>query len=120
LVEAENAKKESFARLIESEQQRLKAYSDAEIIIKNAQGESNYHFDNIVKQAQDDAEQIKRSAKNEIKDYKKNLEVDNNKKIIDIAFLASEKIIKKNINLKDNKKIINDFVKQQTTRKENN
>jgi F-type H+-transporting ATPase subunit b len=110
-VEAENAKKESFQRLIEAENKRMEAYEEAQKIIDNSNMESNYKFDEIVNKAKSDAFSIQKNADEEAKQLLKDLNQTNNKKIVSIAMLASKEILKRNINKKDNEKIVNNFIK---------
>jgi F-type H+-transporting ATPase subunit b len=111
LNEAEANKKESFARLLEAEQKRLTSYEEAQILIEKAKNEATYEFDSIISVAQDDAMKINESAKIEAELFKTKIEVDNDKKITEIAFATTKELLKRNITSKDNKHFVDSFIK---------
>jgi F-type H+-transporting ATPase subunit b len=117
--EAEKAKKDAYARLLDAEQKRLKSYQEAQTILEDARTESFLHYDDIINKAQVDAEQILAKAKEESIDFKKNLELENEKRIANIVFNVSESLLKEKINHEKNKRFIAEFI-EQTEEKENN
>jgi|LQAB01.1.fsa_nt_gi F-type H+-transporting ATPase subunit b len=111
LTEAENNKKESFARLLEAEQKRLASYEEAQMIVDKAKNEANYEFNSIIDLAQSDAIKINENAKIDAELLKTKVEVENDKKIIDIAFATTTELLKRNITSKDNKQFVDNFIK---------
>ncbi|MDR2829330.1 MAG: F0F1 ATP synthase subunit B [Mycoplasmataceae bacterium] len=111
LNEAEENKKESFARLLEAEQKRLDSYEEAQTIIERAKNEANYEFDSIISLAQSDAAKINENAKLDAISLKTKVEMENDKKITDIAFATTKELLKRNITNKDNKQFVDSFIK---------
>jgi F-type H+-transporting ATPase subunit b len=111
LNEAEANKKESFARLLEAEQKRLTSYEEAQALIDKAKNEAIYEFDSIINVAQSDAMKINESAKIDAQLLKTKIEVENDKKITEIAFATTKELLKRNITNRDNKQFVDSFIK---------
>jgi F-type H+-transporting ATPase subunit b len=111
LNEAEANKKESFARLLEAEQKRLTSYEEAQTLIDKAKNEAIYEFDSIINAAQSDATKINENAKIDAELLKTKIEVENDRKITEIAFATIEELLKRNITNKDNKQFVDSFIK---------
>jgi F0F1-type ATP synthase membrane subunit b/b' len=119
LQDAEEKKQESLKRLIDAENKKLEAYMEAENIISLAKNDSFFEYNEIIEQAQEDALKIKKEAL-KLKDiYKKEVEVNNNNKILELALFTTKKMLKTKITKNENLKFIDEF-KKDLSKKNNN
>ncbi|MDR2654270.1 MAG: hypothetical protein LBB39_03090 [Mycoplasmataceae bacterium] len=110
LNDSEKAKHESFKRLLDAENKRLDAYAEAENIIIRAKNESFFEYNEIIELAQKNSEIIKNDALKLADEYKKQIEVKNNEKILDLTLFATSKLLKAKLSKKDNEKFVSKFI----------
>jgi F0F1-type ATP synthase membrane subunit b/b' len=110
LQDAEEAKKDSFARLLEAEQKRLEAYQQAENIVESAKQESYFNYDTVIEQAKIDAKKISDAAHDDAQTLITRLQETEDKKVVELALYASEQLLKKKIDKKENEKFIKEFI----------
>jgi len=110
----------------ESEINRIKSNNDAnnaeqlletakmksENIINDAKIKSLNVSEKIISNANDEAHRIISNARIEIRKDRLKMQEDAREEIIEIAFLAAEKIIKKSVDNNDNRKIVKEFINQ--------
>jgi F0F1-type ATP synthase membrane subunit b/b' len=95
---------------LDAENKRLDAYAEAENIIIRAKNESFFEYNEIIELAQKNSEIIKNDALKLADEYKKQIEVKNNEKILDLTLFATSKLLKAKLSKKDNEKFVSKFI----------
>jgi F-type H+-transporting ATPase subunit b len=109
---AEEARRETYLRLKEAENEKVDAHNRANFIISNATNEAYKKKDEIESQANFNAKKIRSDAETDIEKMRIKIRSDAQKQIVDIAFAAAETLVKKNYRSTDDTKIINEFIKK--------
>ncbi|MDR2847443.1 MAG: hypothetical protein LBV22_03850 [Mycoplasmataceae bacterium] len=110
VTDADNAKKKAYERLVEAERKRLEAYDEAQQIIEKANRDSLLEYDRIIADAKKTANDIVEKAHGNVRSLHRSLEMEANKRIVELTFLTSEEILHREIDKKTNQKIINEFI----------
>lgn len=86
------------------------AKAKASSIIFEAQKEANSLRDNILSEANEERRALKEKTLNEISLEKEKAMKELKDQIVDVAFVASSKILEREVNEEDNKRIVDNFV----------
>lgn len=98
--------------LNESQKQLSEVSLKANDLINNAKKVALLEQEKIKETTALEIKKMKEDASNEIEQMKKEANEDIRKEIIDVAILASSKLIERNIDNADNKKLVDDFIKE--------
>jgi len=102
---------QSIDTLNDAKDKLTKANAEAKDIVKQAKELANSERAAIIETAKEDAKKEMLKAKEEIKAEVKKNEENIKHEMIDIALLASSKILEREVNKEDNEKRVNDFIK---------
>lgn len=97
LEDAKEAKKDVIRVRAELDKELEDARKQVKEMLDNAEKEANIRRDTIINEAKAEAKSRLENLENELELEKKNMEKDIKKQIVDIAFLAAEKIVAKEI-----------------------
>ena len=111
LKDAEVAKTELEKVNLESEKILNNARAEARKIQAESKSVSEKQRDEIIHKAKEEAKRIVINAESQIKTEKDLAIKQIQEKVVDLTFSISEKVIKKNLNTDDNQKIIKDSLK---------
>lgn len=101
----------SLDKLKAADENLNKSYQEARVIINNAKEDALKEREAIIALAKEDAKKEKLKAQEDIKLAIKKSEDEIHKEMVDIALLASEKILEREVNKKDNTRRVNEFIK---------
>lgn len=104
----------SEAKLVEADERINASYKEANVIVNQAKEDAMKEREAIIAQAQLDAKREKEKAEQEIALEVKKKEEEIHQEMVDVALLASEKILEREVNDKDNKKRVDNFIKDLT------
>ena len=98
--------------LANSKRVLLETNDKANLIISDAKKQAIIEQEKIKEETALEIKKMKQDAQNEIIQMRKDAEESVRKEIIDIAILASSKLLDKNISSEDNERIVEDFIKE--------
>ena len=101
----------SIEKLKQADETLAQSYKDAKVILADAKKDALKERSDIIAKAKEDARKEKLKAEEDIKLAVKKSQDDIHKEMVDVALLASEKILQREVNKIDNQKRINDFIK---------
>ncbi len=107
---AEEKNKIADANLFHAHQEVKDAHIKAQNIMVEAEKNSMHAKEEAINRTNEEIKDMKLRAEQDIIERRKKADEDIRKEIIDVAFLASEKILEREINKKDNEKIVDDFI----------
>ncbi|WP_052664063.1 F0F1 ATP synthase subunit B [Mycoplasmoides alvi] len=110
--EANNARKEAELYLLQANEKRMKAISEAQKIVNNSTNEAYQIKNEIETKARRDANVILQNARNELTKQENRLRSQLNEEIIELTIAATTELTKKSISNEDNKKFIETFISE--------
>lgn len=112
LESARLAKEEAFRMKEEYESELKQAKDEAKTIIMNAQEQAKLRREEIIAQAEKEAAYIIEMANKQIEQEKANVEKELKSQVVDLAFLAAEKILTENLDQDKNRHLIDKFLNE--------
>jgi len=109
--EAENAKASALETELKLKEEYRLAQERIKEILDNAEKEANLRREEIINSAKEEASRRRESLEFELEQEKANLESSIKKEIVEIAFLAAEKIVGKEINQDKYLDVVDDILK---------
>lgn len=110
IEESKKNEEESAKKLAEVDNKLTQSYKEAKNIVASAKIDANKEKEAIIEEAKKEAklqlEKAQEDIANEIKKNKENI----HKEMVDIALLASEKILEREVSNKDNEKRVDSFI----------
>lgn len=110
LTEAEEAKKTAQETQAKLELELDEARKQVKLMLDEAEREANVRREAIIEEAKKEAKNRLESLENELALEKKNMEKDIKQEIVDIAFLAAEKIVAKEIDQEKYLKVVDSIL----------
>lgn len=110
IKESEGKVVQANEKLDEAQKNVLQSRTEAQKIIKKAEGDAVIVKDGIINDAKVEADKQITSAREQIKLEQQKAKDDVHKEIVDVAMSASEKLLSREINDKDNDKLVSNFV----------
>ncbi len=111
IEESKKNEEKSLEKLKEIDNKLNESYKEAKKIVSDAKKDANVIKEQIVQEAKEEAklelEKAKVDIENEVKKNKENI----HKEMVDIALLASSKILEREVSTKDNEKRVDSFIK---------
>ncbi|MDR0674847.1 MAG: hypothetical protein LBF36_01095 [Mycoplasmataceae bacterium] len=117
IAEAEKSRREAFEKLNEAEQTRIQAHTQAKVIIDNATSQAYVKKEAIESEGKINAKKIVADAQQQVLRLENSIVQDNEKKILDIAFSATEALLKKNFKEADDEKLVKEFIDKLANKK---
>ena len=111
IKEAEKSALEASNKNKEADQNILEAKAQASLILENAKNDALVVKEQLVADAHQEVSLLKDKAYKEIEQEKQKAREEINREIVDVALLASNKILKREVNDSDNKRLVEDFIK---------
>lgn len=104
----------SEAKILEADERINASYKEANAIVNQAKIDANKVKEEIVLKAQEEAKREKEKAEQEIALEVKKKEEEIHHEMVNVALLASEKILEREISDADNQKRVDNFIKDLT------
>ena len=106
------AKKEAQKDKAAWEEKLKGAKDDAEDILKKAKENADIRTEKLIEEAQDEADMIIRRAKDEAELERKKAEEGIKREIVDVSMLLTEKMLEREINIDDHHATIDSFIEK--------
>lgn len=109
-LDASKNNKESEENLLKSKELISKSKKDSIEIIEQAKKEAIDEKKKILESADAEANKIKNKSLDDIKKMKDDAKEEIKKEIIDVALIASSKVLEREVSKEDNERLIDDFI----------
>lgn len=109
-LDAEKAKKETDANLSKSQEIISSSKKESMAIIDNAKKEAIEEKEKILEKAKKEVSKLKSKSQKDIEQMKSDAKEDIKKEIIEVAILASSKVLEREVSKEDNERLIDDLV----------
>lgn len=111
ITDAETAKQEALVYLENAKQEYTQAQSEAMLILANAKTESSSYLEATKKEAQEAADKIVATARNNAANEQKAIAARLEAEAREVAYVAAEALMKREISREDNDKLVDEFIK---------
>lgn len=111
IKDAEKSSQEAALKNEEAKQNIADSKLKANEIVEEAKNDGLIIKEQVLEEARQEALAMKEKATKEIEQEKQKAREEINREIINVALLASNKVLEREINVEDNKRLVEDFIK---------